>query len=266
MRITCLISASARRAALLLLISGTLLCAGCAGRFSTETEYLAPGFTRESLRGRTVAVIPPATPAGMAGLYEDELAGIAQGMREAGARVVIAVPAAGAAATGGATAASPQFLRDGGSPAAPAEAAHVFALPQAVLSDVTPTDHATYRMNVDFTDATVYRAYAAPRDRGGDGRASAASRTSGRRVGLRFTLVRASDGEARWVAAGSGELWRTRTATAPGAAPAALTVDDDLASGNLPLYPPPPPAETVSRRLVRRLLALVPSPPPLQPS
>src|SRR5687767_12539370 len=37
------------------------LCGGCASRFTTETQYLAPGFTRGSLRGQTVAVLPLAT-------------------------------------------------------------------------------------------------------------------------------------------------------------------------------------------------------------
>ena len=273
MRNACLRSAAARRASMFLLVTAALAATGgCAGRFSTHTDYLAPGFTRESLRGRTVVVVSPATAAGAAGLYRGELAGVAAGLREAGARVEFAAaPPAGR--VGDVQGAAVNDASETGSGATGGDACSLAPIDPAV-SAVQPMDEAAlpvgdraaYYMLVDFTDAAIYRAYAAPHDRGGDGRAAAASRTSGRRVGLRFALVRGSDRTAQWVAGGKGELWRTRTAAAPGAAPAALTVDDDLGAGNLPLYPPPPRPQAVSSRLVRRLLAVLPSPPALQPN
>jgi len=116
---------------------------------------------------------------------------------------------------------------------------------------------ASYLLLVDVTDADVYRAFAA--------RPAAASRTSGRRVGLRLALLRLSDGAAVWIAGGTGEMWETWTDERGNAAVPA-TVDDDLRVGNAGLYPPPPDARVVSRRLTRRLLALVPTPAELQPN
>ena len=240
------------------------LSAGCTGRFSTQTEYLAPDFTRESLRGRTVAVLPPL---GAAAAYEAELAGVALGLQEAGAKVRILPShdaevrldhAHGSAQTAADETGNESLLDStcGEEPIPP-----VLPEPSAIFDP-----HATYVLVVHFTDASIYRAYRTPRDRGGGGRTAAVSRTSGRRIGLRFTLVRQSDGAAEWVAAGSGDMWRQRTAAAPGVAPAALTVDDDLGAGNLPLYPTPPSAKMVSKRLVRRFIAVLPSPPTLQPN
>src|SRR5215207_4527657 len=71
-----------------------LVCAaggGCASRFTAKNEYLAAGFTRESLRGRTVAVVP-APESDVAAAAAGELAGIALGMREAGARARLVAP------------------------------------------------------------------------------------------------------------------------------------------------------------------------------
>ena len=248
---------------MLLIGFAAALCGGCAGRFSTQTDYLAPGFTRESLRGRTVALVPPP---GHADAFRNEVAGIALGMSEFGARVTV-LPAGQNAAAAEGPLDTDQTVADGG--------AGFDTLPPP---DATPPPGGapatypglrgsrSYVLLVEVTDALVYRAYAVPRDRGGAGRAAAASRTSGRRVGLRMTLLRPADGAAEWIAGGEGELSRSRTAAAPGAAPAAANVDDDLGGGNLPLYPPLPRADTLTRRLTRRLLAHVPSMPPLQPN
>ena len=46
------------RATLLLAVIAAYLAGGCASRFSARTDYLAPGFNRESFRGKTVAVVP----------------------------------------------------------------------------------------------------------------------------------------------------------------------------------------------------------------
>lgn len=244
-------SARAHLAGVLLIASVGVLCGGCTGHFSTHTDYLAPGFTRESLQGRTVAVIPP--PGGST-TYENELTGIAKGMREFGARVAVLPPRDGAAV--------PDMLLQSAETAAD----RTGDTDRPVHSAGEAGSTGSYVLWVEITDASIYRAYAVPRDRGGAGRAAAAARTSGRHVGLRLTLLRRTDGVALWVATGKGEMWRSQTAAAPGAAPAAANVDDDIGGGNLPLYPPLPRADLLTRRLTRRLLAHVPSPPPLQPN
>jgi hypothetical protein len=223
---------------------------GCASRFTAKNEYLAAGFTRESLRGRTVAVLPaPESDAAATG----ELAGIALGMREAGARARLVAPpdAPGpAAATRPVAGASNKVAAPAHTPRADARAF------RDMLRRLDRGD-AAYLLLVDVTDADVYRAFAA--------RPAAASRTSGRRVGLRLALLRLSDGAAVWIAEGTGEMWETWT-DARGDAAAPATVDDDLRVGNAGLYPPAPDARVVSRRLTRRLLALVPTPAELQPN
>jgi hypothetical protein len=86
MRITLLHPRPSRPAqvAALAAVAIALFSGGCAGRYVTRTEYLAPDFTRASLRGRTVAVMPatdgPAQDQG-------ELAGVARSLHDAGARV-----------------------------------------------------------------------------------------------------------------------------------------------------------------------------------
>ena len=232
-----------------------LLCAaggGCAGRFTAKNEYLAAGFTRESLRGRTVAVVA-AEQGDVAAAAGGELAGIALGMREAGARARLAAPpdpdgpaAENRPAAGAAEAAAPAHT--------PRADARAF---RDTLRRWGRGGDASYLLLVDITDADVYRAFAA--------RPAAASRTSGRRVGLRLALLRLSDGAAVWIAGGTGEMWETWT-DERGNAAAPATVDDDLRVGNAGLYPPAPDARVVSRRLTRRLLALVPTPAELQPN
>ena len=221
---------------------------GCAGRFTAKNEYLAAGFTRESLRGRTVAVVP--APESDAAAATGELAGIALGMREAGARArLVAPPELGgrpATTRAAADAAAPP-------PNTPRADARAF---RDMLRHWGRGGDAAYLLLVDVTNADVYRAFAA--------RPAATSRTSGRRVGLRVALLRLSDGAAVWVAGGTGEMWETWTDARDGATPA--TVHDDLRVGNAGLYPPAPDARVVSRRLTRRLLALVPTPAELQPN
>jgi hypothetical protein len=250
------------RATFLLAVFAACLAGGCAGRFSARTDYLAPGFNRESFRGKTVAVVP-AGPADAAA-YEQELAGVIEGMHEAGARAQVVrepLPPAGAMST---QPNQPAQWVDDTPPTATTR-------PRLLGMAVTPSrlgheTGAAYALVVRFTEAVVYRAYATPEDRGGPGFAAPAERTTGRRVGFRLELVRLADGEPQWVAHGTGDVWSSRTAAAPGAAPAAANVDDDLGGGNLNLYPAPPSALVLSRRLVRRLLAHVPFPIEVQPN
>jgi hypothetical protein len=250
------------RATLLLAVIAAYLAGGCASRFSARTDYLAPGFNRESFRGKTVAVVPAGPADAVA--YEQELAGVIEGMHEAGARVrVEQQPLLPARALGTSRNQPAQFVHDV-PPAATTQ-------PRFLGVAVTPSrlghePGAAYALVVRFTEAVVYRAYATPEDRGGPGFAAPAERTTGRRVGFRLELVRLADGEPQWVAHGTGDVWTSRTAAAPGAAPAAANVDDDLGGGNLNLYPAPPSALALSRRLVRRLLAHVPFPIEVQPN
>jgi hypothetical protein len=250
------------RANILLAVVVTVLAGGCASRFSARTDYLAPGFNRESFRGKTVAVVPAGPDDAAA--YEQELAGVIEGMHEAGARLSVVrqpLPPAKAMAT---WRNQPAQSVDDTEPAATTQPRFMgLAVPPPRLGHET---RAAYALAVRFTEAVIYRAYATPEDRGGAGRAAPAERTTGRRIGLRLELVRLADGEPQWVAHGTGEVWRTRTAAAPGALPAAANVDDDLGGGNLNLYPAPPSALVLSRRLVRRLLAHVPFPIEVQPN
>jgi hypothetical protein len=253
------------RFALTIVTASCCAAGGCASRFSARTDYLAPGFDRDSFRGKTVAVVPFGAAANV-GAHREELAGIVQGINEAGARArVVEVPAPAKAAD----ASRSQPAQPGDPPAATAAAPTT--QPRLMGLAVAPrrlarSTGAAYALVVRFTDAVVYRAYARPEDRGGVGHAAAAERTSGRRVGIELELVRLADGEPQWVAHGTGEAWRSRTAAAPGAMPAAANVDDDIGGGNLDLYPDPPAAAALSRRLVRRLLAHVPFPVEVQPS
>jgi len=240
----------------LLIVTASLSAAGgCSSRFSARTDYLALGFNRDSFRGKVIAVVPSGTATDV-GAYQEELAGIVQGIKEAGARArVIDEPAPIEAAAAGAV----------------VTASSATTQPRLMGLAVAPRrlgrgTGAAYALVVRFTDAAVYRAYARPDDRGGAGRAAAAERTSGRRVGVELELVRLADGEPQWVAHGSGEAWNSRNAAAPGAQPAAANVDDDIGGGNLDLYPDPPGAAALSRRLVRRLLAHVPFPVEVLPS
>src|SRR4051812_48553606 len=87
---------SARRTPVGVLVFCTILCAGCASRFKTETTYVAPGFTRGSLQGRTVAVLalpaapatapstaPATAPARVTSDPNGEVAGVVRGISEA---------------------------------------------------------------------------------------------------------------------------------------------------------------------------------------
>jgi hypothetical protein len=252
------------RARLAVLFVTVSLCAagGCASRFSARTDYLAPGFNRDTFRGKTIAVVP--SGGADAGAYRQELAGIVQGMHEAGARVRVVELPAEAADTTPNRPAPPD-------PGSAAMGSAATTQPRLMGLAITPRrpgrdTGAAYALVVRFTEAVVYRAYARPEDRGGAGRAAAAERTSGRRVGVELELVRLADGEPQWVAHGTGEVWRSHTAAAPGAMPAAANIDDDIGGGNLDLYPQPPGAAALARRLVRRLLAHVPFRVEVQPS
>jgi hypothetical protein len=209
------------RAALFILVLAAALCGGCAGRFSAHTEYVAAGFGRGSLRGHTVAVMPPA-----GGDFAREVRGVTRGLGQAGARVVVLAP--------------PDETDD--------DAADRSAVSAARGARVA------YVLIVRPARGEVYRSYARHSAPDPTGERSA-TRTSGRRVGLRLALLRASDGAAVWLARGTGEMWQTRTA-----APAtADTVGADLA-GHPHLYPPPPPPHLVSDRHPRPLGALIPEP------
>jgi len=237
----------------------TLLCVGCAGRYVTRTEYLAPDFTRTSIRGRTVAIVPATDDAATAS--RGELAGVARGLRDAGARVRVIDPT---------PAAQPAAARLGPSDFTPAPADRV-----ALLADFTggpdsdaarreaqrmgQNVNAQYLLFVRVTDGEIFHRFTPPHDPG----AGPPTRASGRRVGLRLALVRLRDSAAVWVASGTGESWATRS-DASGAA--ATNVEADLAAGNLPLYPPPPPAPDLASRLTRRLLARVPLPVEIEPN
>jgi len=228
-----------------------LLCTGCPGRFRTETYYVAPGFTVDSLRGKTVAVLPLAetTATGLATIPPPtsapdpapaanpvasvasgrEFAGVAGGLREAGARVRLLSPEEGRLVAG---------------------------RPRNVA--------AAYLLVVRLTGSDVYHALAPSRaDR-------AVSRTTGRRVGLRLTLLRLPDERPIWLAGGTGDDWVTRQGTAdvwPAGpdTPAALESSDRFA-GALALYPPPPAPDSLSRRLTRRLIADLPLATELEPN
>ena len=229
------------------------LCGGCASRFTTETQYLAPGFTRGSLRGQTVAVLPlaalptqapppasapapvdPARAAASTARYDEgselegaaEVAGVARGLREAGARVRVL---------------------------SSADSAAVAARPATVGT--------SYLLVVRLTGADVYREFV-PRRGGRMG--EIVSRTTRRRVGLRLTLLRLPDARPVWLAGGTGEAWQTRAGPAdpdPSAAPGAGPRADDM-----PSYPPPPDPAVVSRRLTRRLIAHLPFATELEPN
>ncbi len=223
-----------------------VLSAGCASRFTVETNYVAPGFTIEALRGKTVAVLPlaetasPATapvaaptsapaaapapsPAESRAPSADaggEFAGVAGGLREAGARVRVL---------------------------SPAEADRVAARPASVA--------AAYVLVVRVTGSGVYYA-SAPRHVGRGG--EFLSRTTGRRVGLRLALLRARDARPVWVAAGTGEAWETRGGRGD--------ADAGSIAGDFALYPPAPAPDWISRRLTRRLIAHLPYATELEPN
>jgi hypothetical protein len=226
-----------RRPAILALAALLACAGGCTSRFTAKTQYLAPGFSRASLRGKTVAVMPVSSPsaAGAEG-YNEALAGIARGMGEEGARARLVPPA-----------------RDTADPAALLAAAR-----SAGAAD------AAYLLLVRITGAGPYRAYAPGRYDGPAGRPTA-TRTAGRRVGMDLALVRAADGAPLWSARGTGDAWRTRTDVAPRAT-AAATLDEDLRGGNAHFYPPPPAAQDLTIRLVRRLIARVPVETALEPN
>ena len=231
----------------LLALAAVFAGAGCASRYTTQTHFVAPGFTRGALRGQTVAVLPvspaPQAAARGASAQGDELDGIARGIREAGARVRVVAPEGGAA----------DASADAGAMAEVARRAGV---------------DAAYLLVVRLTDADVYRSYAPRRDRGAGADAAVASRTSGRRVGLRLALLRLPDARPVWLAAGTGDVWQTRagSAAAPPGASIPLSLEEDLRGGHESLYPPPPPPQVVSRRLTRRLLADLPWATELEPN
>ena len=257
---------------------------GCASSFESETSYLAPGFTRASIRGRTLAVVPAgeageAATAARAG----ELTGVARVMREAGARVRVVEPPAGAAQRGAARSApkSPHAHRSATAKAAAASrttaSSAAFAVEfggrpratdvaeQAAWRDaaarVAPTaGQASYVLHVRFTDAGVYRDYEA----NGAGGGGPPTRTTGRRVAMRLALLRLPYGRPVWVAGGTGAMWRrARAAAAASAGPAvaAGNIEEDLRAGNGHLYPAPPPADVLAGRLTRQMLSRVPYPP-----
>jgi hypothetical protein len=233
-----------------------LLCAGCSGRFRTETYYVAPGFTVASLRGKTVAVLPltdtdasatrptssPAptsapssAPVERFGLSVrgGEFVGVAGGLREAGARVRLLSSQEGKLAA---------------------------ARPRNVA--------AAYLLVVRLTSSDVYHAFAEPH--GGRAADRAVSRTTGRRVGLRLTLLRLPDELPVWLARGTGDVWVTREGPAD-ARPAGHDTrvapeTSDRFAGGLALYPPPPALEPLSRRLTRRLIAGLPVATELEPN
>jgi hypothetical protein len=228
------------RAAVAVFVAAAAVCAagGCASRFTAKTEYLAPGFSRTDLRGTTVAVMPVTD--GPAGASDDAgagaLTGVARGMREAGVRVQVVPPAGG-----------------GSDPAT--------LLAAARRGDAAD---AAYVLLVRTTGADPYRTYTPGHYDGPAGRPTA-TRTSGRRLGLRLALLRAIDGAPLWSSRGTGAAWRTRTDVVAGKTPA-MTLEDDLRTGNEHFYPPPPAAETLSTRLTRRLLARLPVETALEPN
>ena len=224
----------ARPAGAILLWLIGVLCGGCAGRFTAKTEYLAAGFTRDALRGRTVAVLPEAPEAGGrdGASFGPAVDGVASGIREAGARVRVV------------------------SPADPSDADEGTPRP---ASDVD----AAYLLVVRLVDVDEYRRYAP--HAGGFASAPAATRTSGRRMRIRLALLRLPDRAAVWLATGRGEMWNKRTVETIDGAPADASVHQDLFR-NADLYPAPPGARVVSSRLTRRLLADVPPLVELQPN
>jgi hypothetical protein len=222
----------------ILALAALLVCAGgCTSRFTATTKYLAPGFSRASLRGKTVAVmsVSPPSSAG-ADEFGDALAGIARGMGEEGARARVVPPA-----------------RDTADPAALLAAAR-----GAGAAD------AAYLLLVRITGAGPYRTYAPGHYDGPAGRPTA-TRTSGRRVGMDLALLRATDGAPLWSARGTGDAWHTRTDVMPRAT-AAATLEEDLRTGNEHFYPPPPAPEALATRVMRRLIARVPVETALEPN
>jgi hypothetical protein len=127
---------------------------------------------------------------------------------------------------------------------------------------------AAYLLVVRLTGSDVYHALAPHRR----GRVTdrAVSRTTGRRVGLRLTLLRLPDELPVWLAGGTGDVWVTREGPAD-ARPAghdtpATPETGDRFAGGLALYPPPPAPERLSRRLTRRLIADLPVATELEPN
>jgi hypothetical protein len=232
---------------------------GCAGRFTTRTEYVAEGFSLASLRGRTVAVLPDAAaePSGQGPTGRPALVGVAKGMRHAGARARVVTPPPDGAADVATT--RPILAAAFTAPADPTAATYLRAdedggSPVAWTMDVGTAYVLVVRVERD----EPYRAYAIRP--GGFGQRPAAARTSGRRLRLRLALLRASDGAAVWLATGSGNLWNVRTAPTADRVLAG-SLGEDLNRGNLPLYPPPPTPQALTARLTRRLLGHVPPPP-----
>ena len=176
-----------------------------------------------------MAVVPDVS--GRAGEAEaGEVAGVARAMREAGAAV------------------EPARLGD-----------------DAVLAGgrIRRSD-AAYLLVVRVTDSAVYHAYSPGRYDGAAGRPTA-TRTTGRRVGMRLVLRRADDGTTLWAARGSADVWCKRVEPVP-AATVAATVEEDLRAGNGHFYPVPPDAAQLTARLMRRMVARVPVETPLEPN
>ena len=101
----------------------------------------------------------------------------------------------------------------------------------------------------------------------GPRQAAPAERTTGRRVGLRFELVRLADEEPQWVAHGTGD-GLAHPHRPPPPAPHRRRQRGRRPGRRKPEpLPPLPPAPLIlSRRLVRRLLAHVPFPIEVQPN
>jgi hypothetical protein len=286
MRITLLHPRLSRPAqfAALAAVAISLFCVGCAGRYVTRTEYLAPDFTRASLRGRTVAVMPATD--GPAAQDQGELAGVARSLHDAGARVrlietqdIRANAPASAPPNAPLNAQSNAALNIQSNAALNARSAsdvrpdfnfdvlHVAATLPPPSATLSPPDRVA--LLVDFSGdpgAEAIRRDAARwgRDAGAqyllfvrvtDGDVSRrftpphdagpAVRATGRRVGLRLALVRLRDSAAVWVASGTGESWSKRSGNA-------TTAVAPSGTGG---------AETVDDDLTRGNLPLYPPPP-----
>lgn len=232
---------------------------GCASRFDTETLYLAPGFTRASIRGQAVAIAGTGVPAADGGRLDGELAGVAGGMREAGARVRVRGRVRGNDVTP--TTRPAADVANFAMILAPTEGGRAAA--QALSGD----PRATYLLHVRFSESRVYYRYVVPRT----GRPE---RTTGRKVRMRVELLLLPGGTRVWVADGTGNAWRTRTSTIAvptqtvAGAPAEVHPhgEGDVPRGELALYPEPPPAEQLTRRLMRRMLARVPRAMEIEPN
>ena len=259
-----------RRFAVAGLTLAAALCAGCGGRYVTRTEYIAPGFTKAALRGRTVAVVPPADGPASAAAAADagELAGVVRGLREAGARVrVLPPPGTADAPLPEAAAADPVTASHPAPPYQPVALMADFADPYSDAASEAArrwgrAADSRYLLVVRVTDGGVFHEYARRKKSDGADLSHLAGRTTGLRLGLRLALVRLADASTLWVASGTGEARAERLHGPAGGA----TADDDLKAGNAPLYPPPPSPQAVAASLTRRLLARVPNPTELEPN